>query len=171
MDETLIRGALLGAGIAVAAALVIRHAMAWRRSRKARRRARHAVRGEVRAQKLLTRMGYEIIATQSSVVWPIAVDGEPMKTTLRADLLVRREGRVYVAEVKTGLQAPSIRNASTRRQLLEYFLAFAAEGLLLIDADQERVFEIGFPGLADSEPKNETTARRRPFGWLSAWFS
>jgi hypothetical protein len=60
---------------------------------------------------------------------------------LRADYLVAREGRRYVA-VKTGRLAPRLSHAPTRRQLLEYGAAFDVQGVLLVDADAESVTHV-----------------------------
>ena len=65
---------------------------------------------------------------------------------LRADLLVERGGRRYVAEVKTGEAAPSLATAATRRQLLEYLIAYRVDGVLLVDAERGSVHEVEFPG-------------------------
>jgi hypothetical protein len=50
-----------------------------------------------------------------------------------------------VAEVKTGTLAPRIETATTRRQLLEYRVAFAVDGVLLVDADAGTVRRVEFP--------------------------
>ncbi len=73
----------------------------------------------------------------------MAVDGRPVEAGLRADLLVERRGRVFVAEVKTG---PAARPTApdTRRQLLEYRIAFDCDGVLLVDMDAERVLRVDF---------------------------
>jgi len=120
---------------------------AWVRSRRARRRARRALRGETRAEKLLVHRGFAIRDRQVTRKWVIDVDGEELAVTLRADLLVERHSRRFVAEVKTGDEAPRISNVSTRRQLLEYLLAYEVDGVLLVEPEAASVREITFPGL------------------------
>ena len=62
--------------------------------------------------------------------------------------MVKRRRRKYAVEVKTGKSAdPSHRN--TRRQLLEYAKTYAVDGLLLLDADTERLYHVRF------DPKTE----------------
>jgi hypothetical protein len=61
---------------------------------------------------------------------------------------VTRGGRRFVAEVKTGAQAPSLATAATRRQLLEYRQVFAVDGVLLVDVEAGRVAEVLFAGAA-----------------------
>lgn len=113
---------------------------------RARRRGRAAVRGEVAAEALLVRAGFRVRERQVAMVFPILCDGEPLAIALRADLLVEREGRRYVAEVKTGESAPSLTTAATRRQLLEYLIAYRVDGVLLVDAERGSVHEVEFPG-------------------------
>lgn len=101
--------------------------------------------GEVRAEGLLRRLGFTILGRQVAVRYGLGVDGVQVAIDLRADYLVAHSGRRYVAEVKTGTFAPRIETATTRRQLLEYRVAFQVDGVLLVDADAERVRLIEFP--------------------------
>lgn len=119
----------------------------WRRylaSRRARRRARRAVEGEHEAEALLRDAGYDVCDRQVALTWTIMCDGEAVDIELRADLIVERDGARYVAEVKTGEHAPRISNAATRRQLLEYLVAYKADGVLLVDVPEERVQQVEF---------------------------
>jgi hypothetical protein len=111
--------------------------------------------GERRAEPLLLRLGYEIVSRQAPVSYDIAVDGERFEIALRADFLVERDGRRYVAEVKTGRLAPRLETPSTRRQLLEYRVAFDVDGVLLVDVDLGRVHSLEFPSAAprSDEPR------------------
>jgi hypothetical protein len=45
--------------------------------------------------------------------------------------------------------APKIETAATRRQLLEYRVAFDVDGALLVDADRGRVSTVTFPRLEE----------------------
>lgn len=110
-----------------------------------RRRSARAVAGEAAAEDLLRGLGYAITDRQAPLQYALQVDGAPHPVSLRADYLVERGGRRYVAEVKTGGQAPSLRTAATRRQLLEYRLAYAVDGVLLVDMEASAVREVVFP--------------------------
>jgi len=57
---------------------------------------------------------------------------------------VEAAGVAWVAEVKTGERALSLLHGPTRRQLLEYRHAFGVEGVLLVDAEAQRVRRIQF---------------------------
>lgn len=126
-------------------ALVSLRARAWSRSMVARRRARRARDGERSAHALLARHGFRVVAEQAQGTLVLAVDGAPSTHALRADFLVTRAGKRFVAEVKTGSFAPSLAHAPTRRQILEYCAAFDVDGALLVDAEAGRVMEIAHP--------------------------
>jgi hypothetical protein len=118
----------------------------WGRRRAISARRQRAARGEARAEVLLASLGYEVEARQVEAAWTVEVDGAAAPIRVRADLLVRRGGRRWVAEVKTGELAPLISCASTRRQLLEYRLAYpAVDGVLLVRPEQDQVHEVRFP--------------------------
>jgi len=70
---------------------------------------------------------------------------------LRADYLVERGGELLVAEVKTGEEAPSLETAATRRQLLEYHVAFAVDGVLLVSPEQGTIQRVAFPRVSLAE--------------------
>lgn len=115
------------------------------RKHRARRRQTAALRGEKDAERLLCSLGYQIVERQALCPIHLLVDGEDLAIEVRADYLVSRKGRHYVAEVKTGDVAPSPRTGSTRRQLLEYSLVYPVDGTLLVDMDAGEVHEVVFP--------------------------
>ena len=100
--------------------------------------------GEDAAQQLLEGAGFHIVARQARITWAPLVDGEPHQTELRADYLVGIDDEVYVAEVKTGDEAPRLATAATRRQLLEYHVAFAVDGVLLVCPEREAIHRVEF---------------------------
>lgn len=147
MDASLARLALF---VALAAALLlaagfasVRVARALRGMR-ARARMRRAQRGEHAARGLLVSRGFEVTSEQAPGRVVLRVDGEETFFAVRADYLVRRRGRSFVAEVKTGARAPSLDHGPTRRQLLEYASAFAVDGVLLVDPEARTVREVAF---------------------------
>ena len=130
-------------------AAVVQTLRLWLRGALARRslraRCERAARGEVRAEGLLTRLGYEVIGRQAAGAWTVRVDGREVRVDVRADYVVERAGRRFVAEVKTGRAAPHVESSATRRQLLEYRFAFDVDGVLLVDAETDAVREVVFP--------------------------
>jgi hypothetical protein len=134
--------AIVAAVIALWLAGVLRR---WRGSARAKRRAARAGAGEDAAAQLLADAGFTIVERQARVVWAPLVDGEPLAMELRADYLVERDDELLVAEVKTGEEAPSLETAATRRQLLEYHVAFAADGVLLVCPEHGTIQRVVFP--------------------------
>ncbi len=116
----------------------------WRSRHSARIRNQNARKGEILAESLLKKNGYRIVERQAVQPWDIFCDNDIHTVELRADLLVEKGGEVYVAEVKTGNSAPDLYNASTRRQLLEYSLAYDVDGVLLVDVEREAVQQVRF---------------------------
>jgi hypothetical protein len=126
----------------------------WRRMERARQ-------AERAAPGWLAEHGYAIVASQVTSSYELSIDGKPVPIRVRADLLVERAGRRFIAEVKSGALAPNIATRATRRQLLEYRLAFDVDGVLLVDAERECAQLVCFP--------DELRERSwRGGGWLCA---
>lgn len=100
--------------------------------------------GELDARALLEEEGFSVTGEQVQGKWDVWVDGEPQEVEVFADYLVEQEGLVFVAEVKTGERAPTVKTAATRRQLLEYLFVFQADGLLLVNMETREIHEIQF---------------------------
>ena len=136
--------------VAVLLALVIGGVLALRLRRlfeasASSQRTRRGLRGEKQAERLLERHGYRVLERQIAGGYLADVDGEARQVTLSADLWVEREGRRLIAEVKTGPKAARFEHADTRRQLLEYQLAFGGDAVLLVDPERETIQEVRFP--------------------------
>ena len=129
---------------ALLALVVARWMRGARGSWRARRRAGRAIAGEDGAAELLRRAGFTILGRQVRTWWSPLVDGVPFETEVRADYLVEAEGEVLVAEVKTGEAAPRFETAATRRQLLEYHVAFEADGVLLVCPERGAIHRVDF---------------------------
>jgi len=125
-------------------AVVKRTLQRWRQTR----RWHHALAAETRAEHLLVRAGYTILGRQVHRRYSILVNEQPLAIDLRVDYLVWKKGATYVAEVKTGAQAPRLAYAPTRRQILEYLVAFDADGTLLIDGERNVIDHVTFPSRA-----------------------
>lgn len=117
-------------------------ALSRRGSARSRARVRRAQRGEAAAERLLEELGYTIVERQARGRWTLWLDGEAEEVEVRADLIVERDGLRFVAEVKTGDLATDPLYPPTRRQLLEYWVAFEPDGLLLVDVEAERVIGV-----------------------------
>lgn len=127
--------------LALAVSLAVRK---WWRSWRTRRRAGHAQSGERRAGALLEQAGFAIEGAQVRRRCTVCCGQERLPIELRADYVVSRGDRRYVADVKTGAVATRLTTSATRRQLLEYRLAYDVSGVLLVDMDSELIHEIAF---------------------------
>ena len=156
---------VLALGIVGALALLQALVVAWRkwwRRRKILGRVARAGQGEARARGFLGELGFEILGAQVATTYPVFIDETEVTIALRADYLVEKNGRRYVVEVKTGKLATRIDTAATRRQLLEYRVAFDVDGVLLIDADSEKMHAVTFP--VSNAPAE---SKRGAWGWLA----
>lgn len=140
----------------------------WRASQRwalaSRRRVqRTAQKAEDSAQALLRAAGYRVVGVQVTRPWPVRLGERTAVVNLVADLLVEKGGRRYVAEVKSGELGTSIRHGPTRRQILEYSLAFGSEAVLLVDARRRRFVPVGFPNVLVARGR-----LRGRGGWLAA---
>lgn len=136
--------------LAVLAALaILQSARLWWRDVSMRlrlgARMRRAAAGERDAEPLLERAGYTVQGRQVRAELAYAIDGQPRIVEVRADYLVERDGLSWIAEVKTGAEAPRITTRATRRQLLEYAHAFDVAGVLLVDPERGRVHRVSLP--------------------------
>ena len=148
MDFTPILLILVVVLVAVVCGLLL--ALAWQRGRAgraSRKRMRRALKGEDDAVTLLEEAGFEVTDRQARRTWTLRVDGEDHEVEVRADFLAERDGRSFVAEVKTGTRAPNPLHPPTRRQLLEYGFVFACDGLVLVNAETGTLTEVEFPDL------------------------
>lgn len=121
---------------------------AWRGRRPARRAARArrlGVIGEAKAERLLRDAGFRVVGRQVAGSVPLRVDGVLTPARVRVDFIVKRRGRMYVADAKAGPKASAPTDRGTRRQLLEYLSAYPVDGALLVDAERGRIHELTLP--------------------------
>ena len=123
----------------------------WLVVRRLRVQAGRALDAEAWAASLLSAAGYSVIGTQVKGSYDLLIDGRAFSIALRADYVVERRGRLFVAEVKSGRLAPSLETAATRRQLLEYRIAFAVDGVLLVDGEEGSIHEVVFVAKSEAQ--------------------
>lgn len=105
----------------------------WWDDRARRKRQQRAGKAEVAAARLLEKHGFDVLDSQVRRQWELDVDGDILEVTVIADYLVEKDGETFVAEVKSGDKAPELTNSATRRQLLEYALAYDSPTVILVD--------------------------------------
>lgn len=113
----------------------------WRR----RTRSQVGLAAERDAERVLRRAGYRVVERQLTGTWTLWVDGSPRPVTCRADLVVERGHERLVAEVKSAGPALDPTSPATRRQLLEYTMAFDVDGVILVDMRKRRLYRVEFP--------------------------
>lgn len=155
--------------VAVVLLMVLGGALeAWLRRLREKRKASAAVKkglkGEKDAEKLLKKLGYKMLARQAPVTYWVLVDGKPQAVSLSADMVVEYKGEKMLAEVKTG-KAVKIEEPATRRQLLEYQLAFGVDTLLLIDMEAKELRKISFPLPSKKKAAATIVAKKRTLRW------
>jgi Holliday junction resolvase-like predicted endonuclease len=111
---------------------------------KAIQRSRSSKKAEKQAEKWLKRNGFQIIGKQQSRPLIIKTGNTSHHYLIRTDFLVKKGGYKYVVEVKSGRKNSKITNRETRRQLLEYFLAYQTYGIILFDMDSKTFSEVKF---------------------------
>ncbi len=130
-------------------------------SRVAKRRAHRAQKGETAAERILTAAGYRILDRQPSRKGLLIVNAEPESFLVRADFLVEKDGHQYVADAKTGDEAPLISTRATRRQLLEYSAVYGVNRALLVDSERKRIHTI----TVDLPRPKAVESPFKPLGW------
>ena len=104
---------------------------------------RKGKKAEHKAIKLLKKNGYKIESFQTTAKGKLLQDDETLTFLIRADLIVSKDKKKFIAEVKSG-KAASIEEINTRRQLLEYSKVFNNKNLILIDTEKNKIKKIQF---------------------------
>ena len=101
-------------------------------------------RGERRAWRILQNAGYRIVKRECVAEGTLALDGALQTFSVRADAIVSRKGRTFVAEIKGGALSARVSTRATRRQLMEYAWVFPVDGVLLVDSRNRRIHTVRF---------------------------
>lgn len=105
---------------------------------------RHGLNGELKAKKFMEQNGYKVLEYQPEISYEILIDDESHIFKLKPDYIVSKNGKIFVAEVKTGDYAPSVFSKDTRRQLLEYYIASNYDGVILVNMEERIIQNIDF---------------------------
>ena len=73
------------------------------------------------------------------MAYTLFIDDKPHRVTVKADMIVKKGSKTYVAEVKTGEKVTSPKYTDTRRQLLEYYMVYRPNGLILVDMERQKL--------------------------------
>ncbi|MDK2901428.1 hypothetical protein H0A61_02448 [Koleobacter methoxysyntrophicus] len=116
----------------------------WFNRRIIIKRIEKAKRGEKDAIKLLKAQGFKILNVQERKPLTTYINGKPYTNYVQVDIIAEKRKKKYIAEVKTGTRAVQTTNPNTRRQLLEYYLVYKPEGILLLDMSNKKINEVHF---------------------------
>ena len=116
----------------------------WLRAKRLRKRFSKSRQAEKEAEKILRKNGYAIIDAQKSKPLLITIGDKIHRYLVRIDYLARKGGKIFVVEVKSGEKIPYITNRETRRQMLEYYLAYQPCGILLLNMKNKSISEVKF---------------------------
>ncbi|HEX2958245.1 MAG TPA: hypothetical protein VHO70_15530 [Chitinispirillaceae bacterium] len=108
------------------------------------RRVRRAATGEKNAQKYLREHGYAILDEQAHIERKIEVDGSDLPFTLRADFIVKKNGRRAVVDAKSGSEAADPANPETRRRMFEYGCYYDVDDIYIYDDIRKCLKKITF---------------------------
>lgn len=114
------------------------------RSRRARQRVLKAGKAELAARKYLEGEGYTILSVQERVPIVTKINGKATSSHIQADLIVQKGKQVFVVDVKTGGGAQKPSSPDNRRQLLEYYLVYRTDGVLVLDMDNKKLYRMEF---------------------------
>ncbi len=131
---------LLGGIIFLVSYLKIKNLLSCQQATRRAITSKHA---EKKAEQWLRRNGFQIIEKQQSKPLIIKAGTTLHRYLIRIDFLVKKGGRTYIVEVKSGSH-DKITKRETRRQLLEYFLAYQPYGIILFDMETRKFSEIRF---------------------------
>ena len=119
------------------------------KARKVKKRFERGNKLELQAKKFLKSKGYSIIDYQNTYEHQYKVNGEIQSADIQPDYIVKKNGKKYIVEVKSGSTAINASNRSTRRQLLEYDYVVENDGVFLLDMENQELKLIQFKSKAE----------------------
>lgn len=124
---------------------IIKHKVkSYIQERKVRKRFERGNKLELQAKNFLKSKGYTVVDYQSIYTHKYLEDGEMQYAEIQPDYIVKKNGKTYIVEVKSGSQAITARNRNTRRQLLEYDYVVENDGVFLLDMENRQLKLVQF---------------------------
>ncbi len=111
---------------------------------RSRARIARAGRREAKAMDLLAEKGYTILDVNREIPVLVTIDGKTSRIKLVGDLVAAKDGKVFLVQFRRGKLEGRLTAPVLRRQLLEYFLAFRPDGILLLDVESGRLRRVNF---------------------------
>lgn len=111
---------------------------------KQKARFKRGIQLEQEAAQYLRKQGFSILNYQGDYFHNYKVDGVEHKAKMLIDYEVLKNGKRFLVEVKSGTKAISMKDSSTRRQVLEYAHAIESDGIYLLDMENQNMMLIEF---------------------------
>jgi len=141
---------LLGAIIVTLLFFLIRYKITeYFKALKVKKRFERGNKLELQAKKFLKSRGYTITDYQNTYAHQYSVNGVLQTAEIQPDYIVKKNGKTYVVEVKSGNTAINVSNRSTRRQLLEYDYVVENDGVFLLDMENRELKLVQFTSKAE----------------------
>lgn len=115
-----------------------------RKKRQQKKRFERGTKLENKAKEYLLSLGYRIVYEQHVCYHKYKVNGIENTSKLILDYVVKKGGKLYIVEVKSGKSAIHIKNKDSRRQLLEYDFVLENDGLFLLDMENKNMQLVEF---------------------------
>lgn len=111
---------------------------------------------EKQGRDFLIKEGFRIEHEQYLAHHHFYVDKQKVSIGVIPDYIVSKGGKTYIVDVKSGTSAISLKDKSTRRQLLEYDHAIPNDGIYLLDMENKKLKLVSFPSWRqDTEETNQ----------------
>ncbi|MCT4643478.1 MAG: Dna2/Cas4 domain-containing protein [Carboxylicivirga sp.] len=136
---------LLGIIIVALIFLIIRYKLSeYFKERQIKKRFDRGNKLELQAKNFLKSEGFKIVDYQSTYEHRFLEDDEVQFVEIQPDYIVKKNGKTYIVEVKSGSHATSARYKHTRRQLLEYDYVVENDGVYLLDMEKKELKLVQF---------------------------
>ena len=133
---------LLGMGVFFGAYGLLLLQQAYRSFLKMRQTKKESVM-DVKAREILEQLGFTLEPEYARQNIRVFQDGKPLDMPVRPDLIVSKGGKSYVVNLK-GSEQDQLSYPETRRALLEYYVTYRPNGILLMDMENRRIHDIRF---------------------------
>lgn len=130
--------------IVVVVIIITIKSFVYYQSFKIKKRIKKGLVGEQQAFKFLEKNNYKVLDAQIKLSHTFWINEEKVTVDIAPDYLVKKKGKRFLVEVKTGESVGDMYNASTRRQVLEYALVNPYDGILLVNMIDKSIQEIRF---------------------------
>lgn len=101
--------------------------------------------GDALIRELLLKKGYQIVGVHERREFQANVNGKQHRGHLQADFVVRKDGKNLAVKVEpSGEQAACAIRSEGRWHLLRMQLLFGTAGVLIVDQENEKVYNVTF---------------------------